>query len=399
MSKNMTPTGAGTVTPEQVGREIHKSIDSGSFRRTVEQLQKEKVRALLRDVLEKSLEARSEWAAATSTKSFATLGDAQRAVRVIERFGGPGAGDVHVDATTAGILLDHAQGDFIAPIVMPFKSMAKRSDSIPQIDRRAGKNASFSDAVVPGNAFPGIDWSYGTALSYQVEDHGVRVAVPDAVAANQDDPMDVHREALRYVMEVVLLKHEKRVATLLQTATTFPSAHRLTTTSKWDSSPGVTEPLADVHTAHDLIRIATGRIANVAVLNYPSALAVMRLDDFRDRIKYVETTFDKTLMARLADWFNVETVAIGMATEDTAVLGQTASYADVWADDVTLLRQETPGILYNGFGFCPATDVGSVLRTRAAEPTAKSDEVSYSLVCDELTANSSAGVHIDDVLT
>ena len=393
--------GATTVTPEQVLNAVRATLASGELERAVRVDNKQRLHAALRAAVNPTVEARDEWAKLCQDgHSFTSEADRERSFFLRQRFAGPAPADVHTSATVPNMLVDFAQGDLIAPLACPFVNVSKRADTIASINRRMGKNASFDDTLTPGQPYKQLDWSYATGITYSVRDHGIKVAVTDAQLANQDAAFNVERESGRASQETVLLKHEKRVATRLTTAANYVAANRLTPTTKWDSGDtSLLEPRTDIDAAHNLLRQVTGRIGNMAIVSFPVVQTILTLDDYINRVKYVSESMPKALMGKLADWFNVETVLIGMATEDTANYGATASYADVWPDDVVICRQEGAGDLFSSLAIAPATDVGSVLRWRDPNADVKSSWVGYGLSCDEKIVSNAFGVHIDDVLT
>lgn len=317
------------------------------------------------------------------------------------RYGVPNEADVHIDMLATDYLADLPQGEFIAPLALPFWRVASRTGKIQLLDRRQGKNASFDDSRPPGTAAKQISFALGSRVSYDVDGRGLSVPIPDEVVAQEQDPIKVAQLGARYVREIVMLKHEKRVQTILQTSTNFPSANRIATpTVKWDNvDTSDMEHKDDIDLAQRLIQIACGRRPNTAIMTLQVAQALIRKDDFVRRLQYVEKTFDDTLMQAIGAYLGVDNVLIPTCMEDTADLSGAASYSNVWDDDVVLLVVDPPGIGSVGFGVCPATDLGTAMSWRDPNPTTRTDWTALLFDVDEVIVTSEAGAHLADVLT
>lgn len=389
--------GGTALTPEQAHAQIVHAVRSGRLKKSFEQYQREAYNKAFRAAVDETMAARAEFKA-FGGKCPDELKARKRFQSLEARFGTPSADDVHIDALLSGVLADQPQAQFIAPLVLPFLPVSKRSGKIQPLDRRAGKNASFDDNRAPGAPANEIGFALGTRVDYDVENHSVKVPIPNEAVANQDDPIDLEGSAQRYTRDVVLLKHEIRAVTLLTTAANYPTANRLTTTTKWDNADTTNiEPKRDMLTAHNLIRQSCGMPGNRAFLSYPMVQALVVLDDYRQRVQYVSESFDRMLWGKLAEYIDVEEVAIGMAVYDTANPGATASYSDVWPDDCVIYRHD-PGTDVH-FAYAPAMDVGTAETWDAPDRDRRARFFGYNLECDEIIVTSAHGVHIDDTLT
>jgi len=142
-----------------------------------------------------------------------------------------------------------------------------------------------------------------------------------------------------------------------------------------------------------------GSPGNVFVCNLQTAQALFNKDDFRDRLKYVVTTMDSSLLNEIGAYVGVPEVYIGLATADTANITDTATYAFVWTDAPALLHARTPTLTDMTFACCPVTDPGTAMTWRDSDPTARTDKASYLFDVDEIIPNNIAGVIFQDVLT
>ena len=315
-------------------------------------------------------------------------------------YGVPSASDVHVSALLTDVLIDEPQGEFIADLVSPLFPVNKRVNQIPKMDRSAFLNANANVDRAAGEPAKMGSFAYASTTSYAVVNRAFGFAVPDETTQNQDVPYDVPRDTMRAAEEIVRLKREIALKDLLTTAANYPAAHRLSNTLKWDNAdPTNVEPRNDVQTLKNLIRLATGRLPNCIILNFPMLQALTRLDDYRTRWQYVSAIDDRTLMDKVASYFDVEHVHVGLAQYNSAAPGQTAVFADVWPDDAVVYRSEAPGLFATFLTFSPCTDPGTVMRWRNPDPSARSENSAFEQDADELIVNSNAGGHIDDNIT
>ena len=405
-------TGSAIETTEQrrnLGRHIDAIVGGESFRTGIVRAQAEMLRKARAQQRDAHLAAYREYQTLVKDGRVpANKQELDRYVALREKFeqGGytayavPGPADVHIDEALTNILIDEPAGELIGDLVLPMLPVDRRTNVIRAPDRSHYTQTAWDVTRAPGEPAKTGSYAYGSNVSYSVENRAMGFPVPDESQSNADAPLDPARDAMRIAEGIVRLKREVAVMTLVTTSTTYPSAHRLTTTTKWDNADVTNvEPRNDVQTLHNLIRKACGKVANRILVNFPTAQALTRLDDYRDRFKYVKEITDSVLMAELAAYFNVEQALIGMAVYNSAAPGQTATFTDVWPDDAVLFRTEPPSLEFSALGFSFCTDPGTVIRWRDADPSARTDKAAFELDCDEKVVNSNAGGHIDDVLT
>jgi hypothetical protein len=403
----LTMPGAGTSleTAEQRAnyfREMDQAISSGAIRDGLIAMQAERLRARYKAEHESHVVAFEEWVS-WKGKFPTNENEAKRYRSLCARFGDtPSDTDVHINRLVTEVLADMPQGEFIAGSALPLLTVAKRSDSIQSLDRAAGKQAAYDDTRAPGAGAKRLPWALGGRTTYTVANHALSAACPDEVQANADDPIKVLALTARYVQETILLKREKRVATLMQTTTNYVSDNRITIGAKWDNadpSLGLAR-LKEIQGLTNRIRKACGSNPDTFIVDLLSAQAMTRWDDFRNRVQYVSQSFDQTLMGLIGAYVGVKNVLIPFATENTANPGARASDSDVWTDCPVLVFVGDPNpVSYAGFGFSPCTNMGTAMNWRDPDPSAQADLVAFSMDCVELALNSSAGGTFDNTIT
>lgn len=330
-----------------------------------------------------------------------TPGEVERYSALIARFGTPSKSDVHIDAALTTLLSTFGQGNLIADMLLPPYAVPKRSGKVfqdRQEDIQVGDEGSLK---VPGGPSHETDWGMNTPVAYSIEDYGRKKTVPDVIASEADDPINVREKTAASVQRRILMEREIRVVTLVTTAGNYPAGNQIpAATTKWDAAggPASTEDLDDIEAAWKAVADTVGEGPNLVAMNKSHAWAVIRKDYFRESIKYTRSALAEESMALIADYFQVRDVYISLARKATANPGQTATFGDVWPDQVVMLFNEAPGTLYRGWGLSPATDVGTARGWRHPDVDRDSDVVEFKQSIDEKKMQGGAGAILQDVL-
>lgn len=331
--------------------------------------------------------------------------DLKRYGALVARYGSPNASDVHIDSALTNLAAGFGQGEFIGLNLMPIFSVTKRTGKIFKYRQQDVQHADAGNVTLraPGSSAQEIQWDMASQVSYDVETHSLQKSVPDELVEEADDPIDVRARSAAIVREAILQNIEIDIATLLQTAGTYPSGNQIAAaTTKWDDADTTdNEHLDDIQTAQRVIANSCGMFPTDIAMNIQVAQALIRKDDFMERVKYVSRALDGDLMDLIAAYCGVQRAHVSMARKLTSNPGQsTETYGYIWSDAVVLLYQESPSTYYKGFGLCPATDVGTARTWRHYDESRKSDVVNFEMQLDPgVVTQSAAGAILQDVLT
>ena len=120
-------------------------------------------------------------------------------------------------------------------------------------------------------------------------------------------------------------------------------------TVKWSDYTN-SQPLVDINYWKKLVKLATGKLANVMVMSFDVFCALQNHPVLIDRIKY--TSRDVVTEEIMATYFGVDEVIVSSAIYNTAAEGQTASNAFIMASGVLLCyRAPKPGIRTASAGY------------------------------------------------
>ncbi len=269
----------------------------------------------------------------------------------------PTLSQVHVDAilSNASIMYQQDDMDFAATRVFPLLPVKKKSDLYFEYN----KDDFFRDTFkrrAPGTESSGS--GYGILQrSYVCEKWSLHHDIDDDTRADEDDPLDADLDATSWLTTQALISQEVQWA--LAYFTTGVWGQDITTTGggvigtantvKWSDYTN-SQPLVDINYWKKLVKLATGKLANVMVMSFDVFCALQNHPVLIDRIKY--TSRDVVTEEIMATYFGVDEVIVSSAIYNTAAEGQTASNAFIMASGVLLCyRAPKPGIRTASAGY------------------------------------------------
>ncbi len=229
---------------------------------------------------------------------------------------------VHVDQLLSDFSVRYANDDYIGERLMPPVIVSKRSDKYASFPKR--ESFAFpEDAIGPDGEVNEIRTTRATD-NYSVADYGFKTSRDVTAIQNQDQP---YNELLDMAMENnngIAFRREKRILAIVMASGSFGSNTAAATTNWTDSTGGtVVEDILAARagifrgaTPTKLVGYCTRAIWNTGIANNPK---------IRDLFKYVQGGLPVT--TQLAAYFQLDDILISDSREDTANIGQTASYA------------------------------------------------------------------------
>lgn len=370
---------------------------------------KEKYAALIESTIDARMRQVSLHAKMLADRRGVTLEDLEDYNRLNQRFGyignqqrdyGPVMGDIHVDKPMSNLVAGVDQLPYIADFVAPLLPVDERSGEIFRYRPEDTHTIDLDIERAPGAPAVELGWGMDTRVGFGIRNYSAQTPIPREWVQQATPPLDVVEKTVETLRTIVMLKREIRVQALLQTNTNFAAANRFTTTTKWDADATNNEHLTDLRAARDAVLDSIGRPPNWIILTRGAARALIDKDHFTNKTIHTVTSMPAALLSLIGQYVEVENVAIGQARYNTASPGAAApSFADVWSDDVVLLRVEAASRLFGGFAISPTTDAGTIETFEAADRTRKSTMAAMNQEGTELVVRDTAGAHIADVLT
>lgn len=141
------------------------------------------------------------------------------------------------------------------------------------------------------------------------------------------------------------MDHEIEVANMLFNPSNFPSPFTAPLSNKWSNAATAT-PRADMKTAIYAMRMASGIVPNVLIVNEIVFQSLLMTQEFSDYVKYTNAVMLDTRDAQLqllARYLNIGQVIVADALYDSADKGQPKSLMNIWGPDYALLARISGG--------------------------------------------------------
>ena len=331
----------------------------------------------------------------------------------------PSRSDVHVNRPLTNISIAYMQSrtNFVAGRVFPNIPVGKQSDAYFTYDR-GEFNRDAMEERAPATESAGGTYKIGND-SYYARIYAYHKDVPDQVRANQDDPINLDREATEFVTMKGLVRREVTWAEAYfksgvwtfeaDGADTRSSAFDPTGTSandlaRWDDANG--SPIEDVRLSKRYVLEDTGFMPNTLTLGRPVFDALVDHPDIVGRLDRGQTT-GPVMATRdsLAALFELETVLVMDAILNTANEGQDTSHSFIGGKHALLsYRPQTPGLLtpsagytFSWNGYTGAGDEG-IRVSRFRMDHLKSDRVEAEIAYDQKLIAADLGVFFNGIV-
>lgn len=236
--------------------------------------------------------------------------------------GNPYLSQVHVDRPLTNMSVAYIQSEnaFIASKVFPIVPVDKKSDKYFLYT----KDDWFRDDAqlrAPGAESAGGGYDIDNTPSYTCNVYAYHKDVDEQEDANADVPINMERDATRFVTRKLLLRQEIQWVTNFFTTSIWTgssTAGDITPAILWDD-PSST-PIEDVQAQQLAILQGTGFEPNVFVLGFGVYQKLIRHPDVIDLIKYGAGPGNPAIAneAALAKIFSVEKVVVSRSVKNTA---------------------------------------------------------------------------------
>lgn len=318
----------------------------------------------------------------------------------------PTRSDVHVNRPLTNISIAFIQDAsmFIAEKVFPRVPVSKQSDRYFSYDKKQWYRSNARKRG-PSTESAGGGFGITNDPNYFADVFAIHMDVSDQIRSNADQPINLDRDASRWVTQQLLLKREKEfVAAYFQTSTWTGSTtgSDIVPGTKWDAAGS--DPVDDVLQQKDAVLEKTGYMPNKLVVTPQVHRALKSNASILDRIKHTQiASVTEDMLARL---FEVDQYLVARATEDDAEEGQSASMDFVFGDEQALLVYANPspsilqpsgGYIFNWTGLFGAAEGMRVKRFRIEE--IESDRIEGEMAWDMKLVAADLGVFFNDILT
>lgn len=316
---------------------------------------------------------------------------------------------VHVNQPLTQISIAYMQNAdmFISTDVFPIIPVQKQSDRY----YKYLKEDWFRDVAkkrAPSTESAGGGYRLDNTPTYFADVYSIHKDIDDQIRANQDDVINMDRDATEWVTQMMLLRREKIWAenyftngvwaTELSGVASNPSDGEFV---QWDQADST--PIEDIRDRAVEVAELTGFRPNVLVLSPYVYTALSNHADILDRIKYTQTGVVTTDI--LAGLFDVDRVLVAWGTENVAnqsadpdmnfVFGKHALLA--YSNPSPSILQPSAGYTFTWAGFIGAGQEGNRIRQFRMEELG-ADRVEGELAMDMKVVADDLGVFFEDAI-
>jgi hypothetical protein len=268
----------------------------------------------------------------------------------------PSVLDLQFDGRLTDIAVQYKNPQYIADMVLPPRRTPTKKVTYKKYD----KNSRFTvpPSLVGPKGWPNeVEWST-TDDTATCLDYGYQEFLSQEEIDNAQTPITAQADTVEFVANLLMLDREIRTAAAVFDAANYDAANEVDIAGAWNTLSSSTV-LTDIETGID----ACFMPPNVLVMGIATWRKASRSAELLAAVK--GTLAPQTITTggpgkmpsvtsqELASYLGLDAVLIGTARKNTAVAGQTATFARVWADIVgattnrgaaALLRVTGPGI-------------------------------------------------------
>jgi len=263
----------------------------------------------------------------------------------------PNIGDTKVDKILTQYSIMYRNANYINELILPVLKVIEKSGKFAIYGKDNLRPYTGGIYRAPGTRAHTVDYSVSQG-TYMCNEKALEKLVPDEYVINTDDPYDPRRDAVAVIMDNIAVNQELALSTTLADATVITQNTTLTGTDQWSDKTN-SDPFADIETAIDAVRTATGKRPNTMVLGYDAYQALKSHPDVREQLKYTNggQFSEEAVVAFIKSYWKLENVFIGDAVYNSADDGQTDSLTSVWGAHCWLMyRASRPSMMMPTFG-------------------------------------------------
>lgn len=319
----------------------------------------------------------------------------------------PTRSDVHVNRPLTNISIAYIQRaqDFVADKVFPICPVMKQADRYFVYTKEYWFRTQAQKRA-PATESAGSGFALDNTPTYFADVWAVHMDVDDQTRTNQDQPVDLDRDATLFVTQQMLLRREiqfmlKYMTTgiwqgyLVAGVPTDPDMNVSPFHGQWDSANS--NPMADVDFLKSQIKSQTGYNPNTLVVANNVFIALRNNASVLDRIKYTQrAVVSEELLAML---FGVEKFLVASAVQNTGHEGQAFAggflasnkFLLVYANPAPSIMQPSAGYIFSWTGLFGAAAQGNRISSFRMEHL-KADRIEGEMAFDMKQVSLDLGV-------
>lgn len=303
----------------------------------------------------------------------------------------PHIGDVHVDTAISSAAIAYRNQRYIAPEIAPVVPVEKETDVYYIFDKAEWFRDVADTDRRPGTRAPRGGYTTSTG-SYTLKEIAQAHTIPDRIAAQADDVIDIYTRGAAWCAEMVMLRRERHTATTIMVTGVWGTDN--TSATDWDDfSNG--DPANDVNTALRTVQEATGFRPNTMLIGQIVFDALVIHPDALDRFKHTQTGI--LTEEQVAQWLGVERLLVGRATRNTAAEGAAVTMSPIFDDDALLVYVTSAPSITEPAG-CYLFQKGDIATKRWREEAENQDVIESSILTNIVVTGSDLGYFFSDIV-
>lgn len=318
----------------------------------------------------------------------------------------PTPSDVHVNMplTSISVAWQQDQNEFVADQVFPSVPVQHQGNRYYVYDRDNWFRAQ-AEKRAPSTESAGSGFTLDNTPTYFADVYAFHKDVDDQVRANQDQVIDMDRDATEFVSRDLLLKKEltwaaKYFTTGVWTGST--TGTDVTPATLWDA--GGSTPIEDMRAQLLSTKRRTGFRANAIVMGEEVWNVIQDHPDFLERIKYTQTAIISTGL--LAAVLGVDKVLVAGGVQNISIEGAAEDMQFIFGKSMLIvyaapragLLTPTGGYTFAWVGLFGAGALGTRILRFRMEPL-KSDRVEGEMAYDQKVVAPEMGAFLNGVIS
>lgn len=236
-----------------------------------------------------------------------------------------------IDPVLSSVAQGYKNNDYVGGALFPTAPVKQRGGKIIAFGKE--DFMLYNTARSPGANTKRVQFGY-SGSSYALESHSLEGVLPieNEQEADAVPGIDMGSLTVNKTQNIISLRLEKQQADIARTAASYPAGNKVTLsgTGQWSDFSGTSDPVKDIETAKEAVRVKTGKRPNTIVMGAAVFAMLKQHPKIIDRMKY--TGRDVATKEMLASLFDVATVEVG----DAVYADDAGTFSDVWGKDVVL---------------------------------------------------------------
>lgn len=257
-----------------------------------------------------------------------------------------------VDPVLTELARGYSNTELVGDALMPIAMMEKEAGKIPQFGKEAFKLYNTERAIRARSNRVSPE-AIGT-IDVALDEHDLEY--PIDYREDQEAMFPLQSHAATVTKSGVMLRREKMIADLCQTAGNYPAGSKVTLAGTSQFSNAASDPVAVIEAAKEAVRGKIAHRPNTMVMGAATFSVLKTNPKMVESIKYsMKGIITLDLMKEL---FGIANIVVGEAVWSS----DTGTFADIWGDNVILAY--VPGVQSNAERSLYEPSFGYTLRKR-----------------------------------